>query len=442
MSTTPRIALLVAAAALGVTATAGARAYPPPSNPTGATGKPKGPFKTRYVCEKKKKSKGCFPNIQSAVSAAKAGDTIIVPDGTYKENVKVIGAKKRYIRLIGNPETPAKVVLQGSNKLQNGVFINGADNVTVKGFEAKNYKANGFFVTNAKGYTFQNLVATHTGTYGLYAYNTVGGRMLDSAASQNNDSGFYIGQTPPQTKPVRSIVRNVSSYENVLGFSGTNMRYVTITKSLWFNNGVGIVPNALDSEKYAPAEDNVITDNDVFWNNFNYFIGAPFTVRPGATGDIAYPVGTGILLYGGRGTKVTNNRIFGQYLVGLGMVEALTLKQKDAMDLKNNEFSGNTFGVNGLASPSAPDKNNWDIAYDGNGEGNCISGNTGVENTIPADQSTFAACPFTGANAFSQDALGQMLAPAVADDHEQYWVKRTSPHPSIEGFEPLEHWTK
>jgi hypothetical protein len=435
-----RFAALVAFAALGLAVPAqAATQYPPPSNPSGANGKPKGPFKTRYVCEKNK-GHGCFRTIQDAVDKAKAGDTIIVPDGTYKEAVRIVGAKKRYLKLVGNTETPARVVLQGSDKRQNGVFINGADHVTVKGFEAKRYRANGFFVVNATGYTFRNLVATHTGTYGIYAFNSIGGSIIDSAASENNDSGFYIGQTPVQAKPVRSMVRNVSAYTNVLGFSGTNMRYVTITKSLFFNNGLGIVPNALDSEKFPPPEHNVITDNEIFWNNFNYFLGAPFEVKPGATGDLAYPVGTGVLLYGSRDTKVTNNRIFGHYLVGLGMVEALTLKQKDAMDLVGNEFSGNSMGDNTLAEAPGEDLNNIDIAYDGNGSDNCISGNTGVKVTIPADQSTFAACPFTGANAFSQDALGQMVAPAVADDHEQYWVKH--PHRDIEGFIPLEHYKK
>ncbi|MCW2990546.1 MAG: hypothetical protein JWM73_1140 [Solirubrobacterales bacterium] len=436
-----RLAIFAVVAALGVAAPASAADYPPPSNPGNATGKPKGPFKTRYVCQKGHKTKGCFATIQAAVNAAKPGDTVIVPDGVYKENVKIVGAKKRYLKLIGNAETPPKVLLQGSDKRQNGVFINGADHVTVRGFEATAYKANGFFVVNATGYTFRNLVATRTGTYGVYAFNSIGGTISNSAASQNNDSGFYIGQTPPQTKPVRSIVRNVSSYENVLGFSGTNMRYVTITKSLFFNNGVGIVPNALDSEKFAPPEDNVITDNDVFWNNFNYFLGAPFQLRAGATGDLAYPVGTGILLYGSRRTKVTGNRIFGHYLVGLGMVEALTLKQKDAMDLVGNEFSGNVFGTNGMRATPAEDRNNIDIAYDGNGTGNCISGNTGVQVTIPANQSTFAPCPFTGTNAFDQNALADMIRPATDENHEAYWVKRTAPHPSIEGIDPLEHYT-
>ncbi|MFL5844840.1 MAG: nitrous oxide reductase family maturation protein NosD [Solirubrobacteraceae bacterium] len=434
------LALVAAVAAFGVAGPASAADYPPPSNPSGAKGKPKGPFKTRTVCAKGKgNAKNCFKTIQAAVNASKPGDTVIVPDGTFKENVKIVGAKKRYIKLIGNTETPAKVVLQGSGKKQNGVFINGADHVTVKGFEAKNYLANGFFVVNATGYTFRNLVATRTGTYGVYAFNSIGGSITNSTASENNDSGFYIGQTPPQTKPVRSIVRNVSSYGNVLGFSGTNMRYVTITKSLFFNNGLGIVPNTLDSEKYAPPEDNVITDNDVFWNNFNYFAGAPFPIRDGATGELAYPVGTGILLYGSRRTKVTKNRVFGNYLIGLAMVEAVTLEQADAKDLVGNEFSGNAFGTNGLSGTPGDDLNGIDIAYDGNGTGNCISGNTGVKTTIPADQSTFAACPFAGANTFNNDAFGQMIAPAGDDTHEKFWVKH--PHQPIEGIEPLEHYT-
>jgi len=41
-------------------------------------------------------------------------------------------------------------------------------------------------------------------------------------------------------------VRNVESWGNPIGWSGTNMRYVTITGSRFYNNGAGIGPNALD----------------------------------------------------------------------------------------------------------------------------------------------------------------------------------------------------
>jgi hypothetical protein len=437
------ITLLAAVGALALAAPAGATNYPPPSKPGTPQAKPKGPFHTYRVCPKKgKKAKGCTKTIQAAVNKARPGDTVKVANGTYNEAINVFGAKKRYLHLIGNVKSPAKVVLKGTGSMQNGVFVKNANNVTVRGFSATGYRANGFFVLNANGYTMRNLIATHTGTYGVYAFNTVGGLIADSSASQNNDSGFYIGQTPPQPKPVRSYVRNVRSFENVLGFSGTNMRYVTITKSLWFNNGVGIVPNALDSEAYAPAEDNVITDNDVFWNNFDYFQGAPFTVRKGATGELAYPVGTGVLLYGGRGNQVTGNRIWGNYLYAAGMIEAVTLNQPENKDLKDNSFTGNSYGITGLgANKGKEDLNGGDFAYDGNGVNNCVGDGAAFKSpTVPADGSTFAACPFTGTNAFSQDAFNQMIQPAGDSTHEAYWVKH--PHQAIAGFTPLEHYTK
>ena len=116
--------------------------------------------------------------------------------------------------------------------------------------------------------------------------------MSHSEAYYHSDAGFYIGQTPQQTKPVRSVVRDVESWGNPIGFSATNMRYVTITKSRFYNNAIGIVPNALESEKFPPAEANVITDNDVFWNNFNVHAGAPF--KPKKTGVVPLvPIGTG-----------------------------------------------------------------------------------------------------------------------------------------------------
>ena len=70
--------------------------------------------------------------------------------------------------------------------------------------------------------------------------------MENSEAYYVNDGSFYIGQTPQQDKPIRSIVRNVDGWGSPIGFSGTNMRYVTITKSRFYNNAAGIVPNSAD----------------------------------------------------------------------------------------------------------------------------------------------------------------------------------------------------
>lgn len=425
---------VAAAAALAAAAPAAAAHYPAPGSPGKVQSKPKGPHRTLRVC----KSRRCrYRTIQAAVDRAKAGDTVRVANGTYREGVRIQGARKRYLKLIGNARAPQKVVidvkgLRGA-AAQNAVQVNGANEVTVSGFTATHYKGNGFFVVNANGYTFSNLRAILGGVYGIYAFNTIGGTMRDDEAAWNDDGGFYIGQTPPQAKPRRTLVTNVRSYGNVLGFSGTNMRYVTITESRFYNNGTGLAPNALTSEKYPPEEDNVITGNDIFWNNFNYYQGAPFALRKAAAESTPYPVGVGLILFGGRRNTVERNRVFGNYLVGVAALQQLLLADKSAQDLIGNQVRDNAFGLNGT------DLNGRDLFYDGNGSDNCFGPNVGVQTTMPADGSTFRPCPFTGANTFDQAAQAQAVQWAVGDPtHQANWI--VHPHAPQRGLVPLERY--
>jgi hypothetical protein len=414
----------VLAVALLAPAAASAQTYPEPTQPGPVAAKPKGPHKTYTVCKKK----SCdFQSIQMAVEAARAGDTVRVRDGVYREAVKVNGSGKRYLKLIGNTKNPSKVQLRASGSMQNGIFVNDADEVTVDGFMARGYKANGFFFTNLNGYTMNHLIARQTGVYGLYAFNTIGGTMMNSEAYYVNDGAFYIGQTPPQDKPIRTIVRNVAGWGSPLGFSATNMRYVTITKSRFYNNALGIAPNALDSEKYPPAEDNVIIDNDIFWNNFNFHQGnPPFPVRTEGTAALA-PVGTGILLLGGRGNRVENNRIFGNYLTGVAAIEGILVsKTPAARTLSGNVIQNNQFGLGGT------DVNGFDISFDGNGTNNCFA-MAGVTTMFPADGATFAGCG--GVNAFSKPVQDAMIG-WIGESALKSWNKH--PHPAKPGFTPLE----
>jgi hypothetical protein len=413
------------AIALLAPAAAGAQTYPEPREPGPVAPKPKGPFKTHTVCKSKRKCD--FTSIQKAVDKANAGDTIRVRNGVYREAVRINGPKKRYLKLIGNPKNPAKVLLRARGNMQNAIAVNNADEVTVDGFMARGYKANGFFFTNVNGYTMNHLIARQTGVYGLYAFNSIGGRILNSEAYYVNDGAFYIGQTPPQDKPKRTMVRNVSGWGAPLGFSATNMRYVTITKSRFYNNAIGIAPNALDSEKFPPAEQNVIVDNEIFWNNFNFHQGnPPFKKRSTGVAALA-PIGTGILLLGGKGNRVENNRIYGNFLVGVAAAESvLVTKTPAARTLEGNIVRNNQFGLNGT------DVNGVDIAYDGNGSDNCFS-LEGVTSTFPADRSTFATC--SGPNPFSPAAQEGMIG-WIGENALKFWNKHE--HPAKPGYTPLE----
>ncbi len=421
------IPVLAAVALSAASAVAGAQTYPEPREPGKVAPKPRGPFATHTVCRQRNRCD--FRTIQAAVDAAKAGDRIAVRRGVYREAVTIGGRKKRYLRLVGDPRRPGRVRLEGGGKRQNAFFVNGADQVTINGFSARRYRANGFFVVNAVGYRLTNLVARRTGVYGIYAFNSKGGEMSRSEASEVSDAGFYIGQTPQQSNPIRSMVRDVESHTNPIGFSATNMRYVTITRSRFYNNGMGIVPNALESEKFPPAEDNIITGNDVFWNNFNFHRGAPF--KPKQTGVVPLvPIGTGILLLGGRTNRIEGNRVFGNYLAGVAAVEGILLdKTTEARALIANEVTGNAFGAGG------EDRNGRDLAYDGNGTRNCWGPNDGVQTTLPAEPAAFPGCPFGGANAFSSATQAELLGYAGANALKG-WIRY--PHKPRAGVEPLE----
>ena len=377
-----RIAIAIAAALLVAPAAATAQTYPEPKEPGPVTAKPKGPFKTHTVC----KGKG---NVRLHHDPEGGGQG---EGGRHDPRPQrhLPGGRARQRDQEALPEadrepvSPAKVLLKAKGNMQNGIAVNDADEVTVDGFMARGYKANGFFFTNLNGYSMNHLIARQTGVYGLYAFNTIGGEILNSEAYYVNDGAFYIGQTPPQTSPVRTMVRNVKGWGSPLGFSATNMRYVTITKSKFFNNALGIAPNALDGEKYPPAEDNVIIDNDIFWNNFNFHEGnPPFAKRDTGVAALA-PVGTGIILLGGRGNRIENNRIYGNYLAGVIAVESILVeKTPEARVLRNNVIRSNSWGLNGT------DLNGHDVMYDGSGTNNCF---TGATSTFPEDGSTFAGC--------------------------------------------------
>ncbi|HTE58759.1 MAG TPA: hypothetical protein VK631_00310, partial [Solirubrobacteraceae bacterium] len=136
---------------------------------------------------------------------------------------------------------------------------------------------------------------------------------------------------------------------------------------------------------------------------------------------------------GGRRNVVEDNEIFGNYAVGVAALEAFLLeKNPQARALEGNIVRDNRFGLGGQ------DLNGRELAYDGNGSGNCFGSNTGVSVTIPADRSTLAPCPFTGANTFNPGVQGEMIGLAGKAGVAK-WIRH--PHAPKQGFQPLELFT-
>ena len=488
------IACLATVSALAAVPVASA-SYDPPADP-GTVQKPSGNPKTINVsksCSAATLNKTCFSTIQAGVNKTKQFNksthqafhtydyTVIVGKGTYNETVAIEGHGFDGLTLKGATTNPrdVKIDLRGLDveDQQNGVLVNATSGVTVKYMSTFHYSGNGFFFKNigvtpagapeklfgSSAFIADHLIAgfsTGTNGYGLYEFNSIGGTFSNDEGYYNSDAGLYIGQTPVQTKPVRSLVTGGRYWGNELGYSGTNSKYVTITKGKWFNNGIGLVPNMLLSEAFYPPEKNVIIDNDIYGNNFNFFSGAPhaFPVAHGALGDGAdYPPGMGILLFGSKDTIVQNNRIYNNHLVGFGMMNpgvligVKTTAQSNAAKIERNQVIGNAFGNTGK------NKNGVDIFYlGGQGDGTCIGGNgayanTGVLRTIGqegaggslgATTSRWNKCPTakTSKNVYSLKAFTRAADYVGDPTHQSYW-QNTTGQTAIPGYKPLEACT-
>ena len=395
---------------------------------------------------------GCeFRTIQDAVDATGKNATINVKPGTYKEGVVVSGKKHDGLTIQGTKKNPKKVVLEGKDKFNNGIEGDRVNGLRVLNMTAQNYTANGFFFHGegskpCDGYLMKNLVASFNRAYGLFAFNCIGGRMTKSTGFGQGDSAFYVGETPFQTKPKTTKLDHLDAHENVLGYSGTNSKYVKITQSDFYNNGVGVVPNTLDSERFEPTASGVIENNNIFWNNFNYFLpnSRVKTVSNGLgqLGDltIQFPTGIGIVLLGADGWLVQNNQIFGNFKAGAWTISDPFNEGDDAINL-NNQFVDNQMGRNGT------DTNAVDFFNDGSGGANCFSGN--VSSTFdPGDapnSALYPGCPAapapatgTGTSAADSQQFGDVASYVTTDPPENQecsWVKHD--HPPFEGFKPL-----
>ena len=425
--------------------------------------------KTYEVCKH-----GCkYSTIQKAVDAVKNGSksVVAIDRGTYSEGVIVNGHRYDGLTIEGTGKSPADVVLNGkhavvhgpggSGAAQNGIEGENVNDLRVLDLYAKNYAANGVFIhadpsqghETCHGFQMSHDWASFNHSYGLFAKHCIGGSITHSKTWGQGDSGLYIGETPPQSKPKWTDISQDVMYENVLGYSGTNSKYVNIHDNVIYNNGAGVVPNTLDSEEFEPTGHGKIVDNKIFWNNFNYYkpsspvktvsggLGTyPPGCQPGACVEINYPTGIGVALFGGDGWLVKDNDIFGNFYWG---VATFSNPFNDAALSENGTIVDNRMGRGGQ------DTNRFDFFNDGSGGGTCFDGNHSSTFDVqgpPSDQAVlYPSCPAppppasgTGTTTGDSDQFAELAGYVTSSPpckQEDSWVKH--PHPKYKHYKPI-----
>ena len=247
-----------------------------------------------------------FATITEAVDAAVPGDLVLISPGTYNEAVNVVTDDVTIRGLDRN-----EVILDGEFELDNGIRILGATGVVVENLTAQNYTSNGVFALEADGYRVSYVNAIRNGDYGIYGFDAVNGTIEHSYAAGSPDAGVYIGQC----FPCDSVIDDVTSEHNGLGYSGTNSGgNLYIVNSTFRNNRAGIVPNSGSYELCYPERQTTIVGNIVHSNN------QPDTPAI----DVAIlAMGNGILIPGGIGNVVERNLIYDHDKTGIGLTPFL-----------------------------------------------------------------------------------------------------------------------
>jgi Right handed beta helix region len=202
--------------------------------------------------------------------------------------------------------------LSGTGNTGNQVWFNGGDGSGTIGMTT--YR--GAYVTASS--TFYQAGMANPAMYGLFASNASGpGIFAQAYASNMADSGFYVGACPD----CNAILRYVHVQNSALGYSGTNAGgHLVIENSEWDHNRVGILPNSLANDDLPSPQDGACPGNPaqsctLIRNNRVHDNNNPNTPASGLTATS--PVGTGILLSGGRNDTVSDNLVTNQGAWGI-----------------------------------------------------------------------------------------------------------------------------
>ncbi len=258
--------------------------------------------------------RGDYRSVSEAVAAARPGDRVLVMPGVYRESVTV--SSKPWLEIVGVDRD--SVVLDGENRLGNGIYVIFSPHVTVANLTVRNYLGNGIFYVNSDYFRVERVRAENNRVYGINFLASEKGVVSRVIAYGSGDSGIYVGEVSERCE---CVVEYSEAFNNTLGYSGTRANGVTIRHSHFHNNGIGIAPNTLLPNLrlflmgrwplMLSASNNVIEHNLIENNNNRDLRAAGFAASYGI------PVGVGIAMIGSYSNVVRNNTIRGHEKWGI-----------------------------------------------------------------------------------------------------------------------------
>ncbi|MEA1965086.1 MAG: NosD domain-containing protein, partial [Candidatus Aerophobetes bacterium] len=228
-----------------------------------------------------------YLTIQEAINGASSGDTVVVRDGTYTENVVV---NKDHLTV--ESENGAPVTIIEAVAINDSVFTINTDYVTIQGFTAKR-GCSGIYLIDADYCSIFDNITSSNSDKGIYlvrsSSNTLNGNtasdnsygislvyssnnnLIYNTASDNSNDGIYLA-TSSDSNTLNGNTASDNSYGISLVYSSNNR--------IWFNNFtanhsniflVGSTNTVLSSAEeitYTYNSNTYISHLGNYWDNY------------------------------------------------------------------------------------------------------------------------------------------------------------------------------
>jgi hypothetical protein len=307
-----------------------------------------------------------------------------------------------------------EVLIVGDRLKRDVIRADRADGIVIRNLATEQASFNGIDVVETNGFLLRKLVSRYNQNYGILTFASDNGLYDNIEAYGNGDSGVYPGSGPEGHCERYGIeIRNVRSYGNILGLSGTAGNGTWTHDSHFYGNATGLVNDSfVTGHPGMPQDCSKWTNNEFNSNNVNFFeperqefcARTEFKDRPRTRvcPQFQVPVGTGIGGYGINRNIVENNRIYDNWRSGIRLfwvpaaVRGVNDPAQQSDTSNGNRFVNNSFGTTpgGRKRP-----NGVDVFWDEQGVGNCWQDNTGAGGgLITSDPATLPNCTSGGSN--------------------------------------------
>lgn len=283
-------------------------------------------------------------SIQHIVNCANDGDTIIVHNGRYSENVDVY----KELKIISDSGDPYGTIIEAADP-NDHVFNVTADNVIISGLSitGTDYTAKaGIFLDETEGCDIHNNILSYN-RCGIYLWRASNNILTDNTANSNDFRGIRLESSSSNTLKHNTVNLNkahgiylCSSNNNILSSNIilNNQKGVCLLSS---GNNVlnnNIAQSNTEGIYLSDSKNNILSNNTANLNiHCAIELGSYSNNRNKLINNTATSNDYGIIIEGTdnelKDNTVNSNNEYGIYLMG------------DDNELSNNRVSNNNYGV-------------------------------------------------------------------------------------------------